>query len=46
MGEIGLDVFKFIMQDDRFRGIPLILETIDETLWKEEIQLLRGFSKR
>lgn len=43
-GEIGLDVFRFIMQDDRFRGIPLVLETIDETIWRDEIQLLRHFS--
>ena len=43
-GEIGLDAFRFIMQDDRFRGIPLVLETIDETIWTEEIQMLRGFS--
>ncbi|WP_415899339.1 deoxyribonuclease IV [Neptuniibacter sp. QD48_11] len=43
-GEIGLEVFKFIMRDDRFRGIPLVLETIDETIWAEEIQLLRQFS--
>lgn len=40
-GEIGWDVFRFIMQDDRFRGIPLTLETIDETIWMEEIQALR-----
>ncbi len=43
-GEIGLDVFRFIMKDARFRGIPLILETIDDTLWADEIQLLRQFS--
>jgi deoxyribonuclease-4 len=43
-GEIGLEVFKYIMQDDRFRGIPLVLETIDETIWADEIQLLRSFS--
>lgn len=43
-GEIGLEVFKFIMRDDRFRGIPLVLETIDETIWAEEIQMLRHFS--
>lgn len=43
-GEIGLEVFRFIMQDDRFRGIPLVLETIDETIWADEIQLLRQFS--
>lgn len=40
-GEIGWDVFRFIMQDDRFRGIPLVLETIDESIWAEEIQGLR-----
>ncbi|MFY0676574.1 MAG: deoxyribonuclease IV [Neptuniibacter sp.] len=44
-GEIGLEVFRFIMRDDRFRGIPLILETIDETIWADEIQLLRQFSQ-
>lgn len=43
-GEIGWPVFQYIMQDDRFRGIPLVLETIDETLWKEEIQALRSFA--
>ena len=43
-GEIGLEVFKFIMRDDRFRGIPLVLETIDETIWAEEIQMLRQFT--
>ncbi len=42
-GEIGLEVFKFIMQDERFRGVPLVLETIDETVWAEEIQMLRRF---
>lgn len=41
MGEIGWNVFRFIMQDDRFRGIPMVLETIDESIWAEEIQALR-----
>ena len=44
MGEIGLEVFRYIMSDDRFRGIPMVLETIDETIWAEEVQLLRSFS--
>ncbi|WP_027858890.1 deoxyribonuclease IV [Marinobacterium jannaschii] len=43
-GEIGYEVFRFIMQDDRFRGIPLVLETIDESIWADEIQLLRAYS--
>jgi len=42
-GEIGLDAFRFIMNDERMDDIPLILETIDETLWPEEIKLLYSF---
>ena len=44
-GKIGLDAFKFIMNDERMDDIPLILETIDETIWKEEIELLYSFEK-
>jgi deoxyribonuclease IV len=44
-GVLGLEVFKFIMADNRFDEIPLILETIDETIWAEEIKLLRSFGK-
>lgn len=44
-GNIGIDVFKFIVQDKRFEDIPLILETPDSDLWKEEIELLRSFEK-
>jgi deoxyribonuclease-4 len=39
-GEIGLDAFRFIMNDERIDDIPLVLETIDETIWPEEIKLL------
>jgi deoxyribonuclease-4 len=42
-GEIGIDAFKFIMRDDRMNDIPLILETIDESIWAEEIELLYSF---
>lgn len=44
-GEIGIDAFKFIMNDERMNDIPLILETIDETIWKDEIELLYSFEK-
>jgi deoxyribonuclease IV len=44
-GLIGLELFKMIMQDDRFNQIPIILETPDETIWAEEIKLLRTFEK-
>jgi deoxyribonuclease-4 len=39
-GEIGWDAFSFIMNDPRMDDIPLILETIDETIWPEEIKAL------
>lgn len=42
-GEIGLDNFRFIMNDSRMDDIPLVLETIDESIWKEEIELLYSF---
>lgn len=44
-GFLGVDVFRRIMGDSRFDNIPLILETPDETLWKEEISLLKSFFK-
>ncbi|MDY0234291.1 MAG: deoxyribonuclease IV [Sulfurimonas sp.] len=45
-GEIGLDAFKFLMNDDRMNDIPLILETIDDSIWKEEIELLYSFENK
>ncbi|MCK7536863.1 MAG: TIM barrel protein [Marinilabiliales bacterium] len=39
-GELGDEVFGLIMNDPRFDGIPLILETPDEALWAEEIKYL------
>lgn len=44
-GTLGLDVFEFIMNDDRFNGIPLILETPDMDMWPEEIELLKNMQK-
>ena len=42
-GLIGIDFFKIMMKDSRFDNMPIILETPDESLWKEEIELLRSF---
>ncbi|MCD8166180.1 MAG: deoxyribonuclease IV [Bacteroides sp.] len=42
-GFIGMDFFRKFMNDDRFNHIPIILETPEESLWKEEILLLRSF---
>lgn len=40
-GEIGQECFKYIMQDTRFDNIPLILETIDQQIWPQEISWLK-----
>ncbi|WP_345975360.1 deoxyribonuclease IV [Sulfurimonas sp. HSL3-7] len=45
-GKIGLDAFGFIMNDERMDDIPLILETIDETIWAEEIKLLYSLEEK
>lgn len=42
-GFIGLDCFRFIMADERFNDMPLILETPDPSIWADEINLLRSF---
>jgi deoxyribonuclease-4 len=39
-GEIGWDAFRFIMNDERMDDIPLVLETIDETIWPDEIKAM------
>ncbi len=44
-GLLGVDTFRWIMQDSRFDNIPLILETPDETLWAQEIEMLKNFAK-
>ena len=44
-GNLGWSTFKWIMQDSRFDNIPLILETIDETIWLEEVQKLQEYEK-
>lgn len=39
-GKLGLEPFRLIMNDERIDDIPMILETIDDTIWKQEIELL------
>ncbi|MBN1904411.1 MAG: deoxyribonuclease IV [Deltaproteobacteria bacterium] len=39
-GHLGLEPFRFIMNNPLFDDIPMVLETPDESLWKEEISLL------
>lgn len=45
-GKIGLEAFGFIMNDPRMDDIPLVLETIDETIWAQEIELLYSLQER
>lgn len=40
-GKIGWPAFGFIMNDPRLDGLPMVLETVDEALWPQEIQELR-----
>jgi deoxyribonuclease-4 len=41
-GNIGHAPFSWIMRDDRFNGIPLILETTNPDIWAEEIAWLKA----
>ena len=45
-GFLGLTAFENIMNDPNIDEIPLILETIDDSLWAEEIALLRSMQGR
>ncbi len=41
-GNLGWDTFAGIMEDSRFDGIPLILETPEPESWADEIRRLRN----
>ncbi|MCL2183566.1 MAG: deoxyribonuclease IV [Chitinispirillia bacterium] len=42
-GQLGTEPFRLLMEDDRFNGIPCVLETVDESIWRDEIEMLRGW---
>lgn len=44
-GNIGKTVFSYIMRDERFDGIPLILETVNPDIWMDEIVWLKSQQK-
>ena len=44
-GKLGLEPFRLMMNDVRFDDIPLVLETIDDSLWAQEIALLYSLEK-
>ncbi|MBD3809408.1 MAG: deoxyribonuclease IV [Sulfuricurvum sp.] len=45
-GKIGIEAFGFLMNDPRMDDIPLVLETIDETIWAHEIELLYSLQEK
>lgn len=44
-GFLGMEFFSLFMNDKRFDNIPIILETIDDSLWAQEIKLLYSLIK-
>mgnify|MGYP006287225735 CR=1 FL=1 len=40
-GNLGWEPFERLMRDDRFDGIPLVLETPEEDAWPQEIARLK-----
>ena len=45
-GAIGLDCFKWLVEQPFTDNIPLILETPEPEKWAEEIELLKSFAKQ
>ena len=43
-GQIGWECFEYIARNPRFDNMPLVLETIDESLWPEEIARLKALA--
>lgn len=44
-GYLGLGAFKNIINDENIGDIPLILETIDDSIWAQEIKILRDLKE-
>ncbi|QCI24236.1 deoxyribonuclease IV [Buchnera aphidicola (Muscaphis stroyani)] len=42
LGKIGTTAFKWIMKNNIFNNIPIILETINPKIWKSEISWLKS----
>ncbi len=45
LGEIGWGAFEMIMNDPRIDDIPMVLETINDEIWAEEIEALYALIK-
>ncbi|MBE6392461.1 MAG: deoxyribonuclease IV [Lentisphaerae bacterium] len=45
-GTLGWSVFETIASDSRFDNIPLILETVNPDIWKDEISRLKAAAEK
>lgn len=45
LGALGNSFFEMLMADPRMDNIPLILETPDDTIWQQEVELLYSMVK-
>jgi deoxyribonuclease IV len=43
-GKIGIDSFKYLMENPKTKYLPKILETPDHTCWKDEVKMLKKFA--
>jgi deoxyribonuclease-4 len=43
-GQLGTEAFRLFMEDERFDGIPCVLETIDEAVWRDEVETLKAMA--
>jgi len=44
-GYLGPEVFRLLMEDERFNGIPCVLETINEDIWQAEVEMLKRWMR-
>ncbi|WP_343155218.1 deoxyribonuclease IV [Buchnera aphidicola (Kurisakia onigurumii)] len=45
-GNIGIELFKWVMNNSYFENIPIIIESINSDLWNQEIEWLRSLKKK
>lgn len=45
-GEIGAECFRVLMTHPKLQALPKYLETPIETIWKDEIRMLRDFASK
>ncbi|CAL4319920.1 deoxyribonuclease IV [Buchnera aphidicola] len=46
VGKIGTSIFSYIMKNQDFNNIPMILETVNPKIWEKEISWLRSLNQK